>query len=422
VGSFFALLLVAGMIALAQPPVKTESLFLLAGTPTPPPTPGVYPVTLYSVGPDQKLEPVRLLVPPVDIMHQLYGGLAAVRDDMNGRIYVVFPHSTSSTVSIIHKERPTLNDVVTFNPDGFPFDGDAFGVGAAEGGTSYLISPLLRRLPETGSVGVSLVTVAGDAPLKGTRVVTQDDWSIYQSFRYQGSSGGPTSPDFVPAGITKGSHVMIPSPTFTWIAFDSTPPAFPVALSRPREPTIVIVAATDLFFAFALTKEGYNSLGLTPTGVASVYVHDRRLNTWKEIKSAATVPHARRIFGSWLATIVEMYTSGNGDPDNPGRENERNYETDSLPNIRKLYAEVAAHMISIPGKLLLDNLEDGRRIKIETGQEDSEILTVRDDGLVLYRVNDSIFAAQIEGDKLSKPTLVVKDEDVPEVHWVFWTH
>lgn len=69
----------------------------------------------------------------------------------------------------------------------------------------------------------------------------------------------------------------------------------------------------------------------------------------------------------------------------------------------------------------MDNLEDGRRITIQTDQEDSEILTVRDDGLVLYRVNDSIFAAQIEGDKLGKPALVVKDEDVPEVHWVFWS-
>jgi hypothetical protein len=64
---------------------------------------------------------------------------------------------------------------------------------------------------------------------------------------------------------------------------------------------------------------------------------------------------------------------------------------------------------SIPGTLLLDNLEDGRRITLDTGQEDSEILTVRADGLVLYRVNDSIFAAQIAGDKLTKPSLVVKD-------------
>ncbi len=60
-------------------------------------------------------------------------------------------------------------------------------------------------------------------------------------------------------------------------------------------------------------------------------------------------------------------------------------------------------------------------ITIDTGQQDSEVLDVRKDGLVLYRMNDEILSAQIEGDKLSAPTLVVKGEDVPEVHWVFWS-
>jgi hypothetical protein len=39
----------------------------------------------------------------------------------------------------------------------------------------------------------------------------------------------------------------------------------------------------------------------------------------------------------------------------------------------------------------------------------------------LYRVNDPIYSAQIEGDKLGPPTPVVKNDDVPEVHWVFWS-
>jgi len=40
---------------------------------------------------------------------------------------------------------------------------------------------------------------------------------------------------------------------------------------------------------------------------------------------------------------------------------------------------------------------------------------------VLYRVNDTIFQAQIAGGKLRGTTVVVKDEDVPEIHWVFWS-
>jgi hypothetical protein len=259
----------------------------------------------------------------------------------------------------------------------------------------------------------------------------QPEWKKYQSFRFQGSPGGPTAPGLVPVGKTLQNHVVVPGPEGTWIPLDSTPPGFPTEKSPPHNPTIVIVGATDRYFAFTLTPEGYRSLGLESTG-AFVYVHDRRLNTWKQIASAATVPVGRRIFGSWLATIVEVFTPGGESPENPGRENERCCEQENQrrergneivlrPYVRQIYPEVAAKGISIPGTLVLDNLQDGRRIVLDTGQEDSEILNVRDDGLVLHRVNYSIFAAHIEGDKLSEPTLVVQDEDVPEVHWVFWS-
>jgi hypothetical protein len=75
---------------------------------------------------------------------------------------------------------------------------------------------------------------------------------------------------------------------------------------------------------------------------------------------------------------------------------------------------------SIPGILMLQNLGDGRKIRIETDQEDSEILWA-DDNSALYRVNDAIYQAQIIGDKLQDTTMIVKDQDVPEIHWVFWS-
>lgn len=69
---------------------------------------------------------------------------------------------------------------------------------------------------------------------------------------------------------------------------------------------------------------------------------------------------------------------------------------------------------------MLQNLGDGRKIRIETDQEDSEILWA-DDNSALYRVNDAIYQAQIIGDKLQDTTMIVKDQDVPEIHWVFWS-
>ncbi len=72
-----------------------------------------------------------------------------------------------------------------------------------------------------------------------------------------------------------------------------------------------------------------------------------------------------------------------------------------------------------PGILVLQNLEDGRKIRVETGQEDSEVLAVRGQ-TILYRVDDTIYQASIVGTRLQNISVAVKDDNVPEVHWVFW--
>lgn len=65
------------------------------------------------------------------------------------------------------------------------------------------------------------------------------------------------------------------------------------------------------------------------------------------------------------------------------------------------------------------NLEDGRRITLNTQVEDSEILLVTRDDRALYRVNDAIYEASIQGSSLGPPSLIVRDTNVPEIHWAF---
>jgi hypothetical protein len=377
---------------------------LLAGTPTANAIGGC-PVRLYTIDSTQKLRLVREVVSgDCTGGHPSQPGLWDIRDDMDDKIYVVYPHTTPTTVSIIHKERPATNDVVVFNPQSYVVANSEFGVAAGDGHESYLLSLLLEDLP-TGFHD-ALVSVAGDKPEKKPRL-GENDWSLYKSFRYHGAPGGPIAAAFCTLGFIKDNHVRIQVSQGVGPDLDDIPP-FPL---EGCSGALYIVVATARYFAFA-----------PPPPVQDLYVHDRKLNSWRDLKSASTVPYARSIFGSWLATIVEIWGSRGEEP-NPGAENERDRASPLLPNVRAIYPVFAAQSRTyIPGTLLLDNLEDGRRITLNTGQEDSEILTVRDDGLVLYRVNDSIFAAQIEGDKLGKPSLVVKDEDVPEVHWVFWSH
>jgi hypothetical protein len=398
-----ALLLAAPLSALAETNPKGEVLYFLLETAA-----DIHSeasgLDLYAVDSSHKLKLIREIVPVADPTHPGNYGFYPVQDDMGDKIYVAYPNAIPSTVSVIHKERPALKDEVEFNPERyFVLDTD-FGIATGDGRQSYLLCTFLSG-PEAYKRGVrsSLVSVAGDAPATGPRV-RQADWTMFNAFRYQGAHGEQPLPGeaVMPLGYIKDNHVRMraeagPPPYTMKLDLDSAPP-FPIA-GEPGD-TLFIVAANARYFAFVpmirFPKE--NSSGYA--GAPYVCVHDRKRNTWKRLTSASTVPNTRKIFGSWLATIVEVSHAG---------------EIVENPGIKDEWTE-----ISIPGILVLDNLEDGRRIILDTGQEESEILNVRDDGLVLYRVNYSIFAAQIEGDKLSKPTLVI--EGVPDVHWVFWSH
>lgn len=407
----FLLLFLAAWIASvsASPAVGGRRLFLLAGTPTVQ-SPVTYPVDLYYVAPNRTLALVRQIVPQS-------AGLFTVLDDEGNNIYVAYPHINPTTLSIVHKERPALKDTIIFNPGGLAVDNTAVGVAAGKGFQSYALFPLLRRTGgDSSPIHVDLTSVAGDAAGDEPRIKI-NEWSQYQSFRMRGAPGGPLGPGFTTLGEIRNNYVEL----------QLSVPGRPPFLGQPSDselelasaPPDVPVAERSGPFYIAVANRGFLAIGSTP-GHPSLYVYDRLQKTWKLIDSTSTIQYARRIFGSWLATIVEVWRPGN--PQNPGREDERDTGTRLLTNIREAYAFWAGRDVHIPGILVLDNLEDGRRITLQTNEEDSEILDVRSDGLVLYRVNDLIFSAQIEGDKLSAPTLVVKDDDVPEIHWAFWSN
>lgn len=148
-----------------------------------------------------------------------------------------------------------------------------------------------------------------------------------------------------------------------------------------------------------------------------IYVHNRSSDKWVvlSIEGSCSRP---RMFGTWLATIVQFW--GPNHEENPGIEHERSVETEDLPDVQGLYAASAGRNCFIPGELRLLNLDTRQKIAWHTGEEDSEILWVGDTK-VLYRVNDTIYQAKIVGDKIQDPSVAVKDDDVPEIHWVFWS-
>ncbi len=386
---------------------RGRTLFLLAGTPTVDMM-SAYPVNLYVVGSGRKLILAREIVPAK-------AGLYSVLSGSSHAMYVLYPHTSPDMVAVIHKSNPTLDDTLAVDPHHLAVDNTALGAGVGTRGGSYLLLPLLRR--GSGSqVSVSLLTVAAEGSSGGHRTAA-NEWSRYRSFRYQGSPGGPAGPGFVPLAYIKNGRVYVQvSPRGR--PFAGAPPQQQMALA-PSPPSLPLNERAGIFY-LVVSSGRFLAIASTP-GHSELYVFDRTKKTWSDIRSDATIPYERRIFGPWLATIVEEWRP-QGNASNPGREDERNWGSRVLPNVKEGYAFWQGRNAFIPGVLTIDNLVDGRRITIHTGQEDSEILDVRKDGLVLYRVNDKIFSAKIEGDKLGPSKLVVEGEGVPEIHWAFWSN
>jgi hypothetical protein len=399
----------------SQPTGRT--LFLLAGTLGLNDTSQTFPARLYTVDPQHRLRLFRTVVPGDE-------GITAVLGDTRGRIYVAFPSDLAfpapTKISVVHERQPRAKDIVSFDPGSMAVWEYALATAAGPGLESRALLPLFQEPPSTVkghaafmryvSRATTLVAVAGDAPASGPRV-TQNDWALYRDLTYSGSPGGP--------GFYPPPHAAVENRDLVMrlggkvVTVDRAPP-----LPEGSPGTIWILAASSRF----VVSVPLHFAGGNYTVPAVLYVHGRQTGTWRKLESAGSMPQCR-IFGPWLATRVrDLEQSATHRDTNPGHGAESHlWVRDERPDVRTEYEDLDS-AFRIPGTLTLDNLVDGRRITLDTHEEDSEILDVRSDGLLLYRVNDEIFSAQIEGDKLSAPTLVVKGEDVPEVHWAFWSN
>ena len=381
-------------------------LYLLAGTPTLN-SPASFPVTLYTVGQSMRLRTVRRIAGPGEGLFSVYVA--------PGTLFVVFPHITSTTVSVISEAHPRRRDVVRFNPGGAAVDETGAGVAVAAG-QAYALLPLISRTGRR-ELSVSLASVPARASPGGRRF-GEDRWALYRRFRFYGQPGGAVGPETVPTAVVRSGRLVDQLSPPGRPPFRGQPAAAGLALA-PRVPSAPVPRRRG---CLCIVFDTRRFLAIAPPPPAALYLLDRRRQTWRVFRSAATVPYARRIFGAWMATIVESWRPGDrANEFYPGLRSQRDWGNRLLPNVQSAFAFWRARDAWVPGVLTLDNLADGRHVAISTHQADSEILDVRRDGLVLYRVNDEIFRARIEGEKLSAPKLVVKGDDVPEVHWVFWS-
>lgn len=408
----YTLIFVLALSGIASEQKQSDSpgqgLYLLAATPTQNVNYGTnrYPTTLYRANTAKKLEVVREITSEKD-------GSAAVQSA--GDVIFVLDN-LNFTVHIIHTKDPVKPDSLTFNADrrGAAVDLQA-GVTPVTpaGSVPHLLLPMVipqsnkeedeREIPSPPAW--TLVSVSGDATQDAGRIQF-DQWNEYAAMRFEGTPGIPI--------LSLWPGVWIDGDTLTFRNF-ANPPRSVVVDKAPRS------LPTNRRFDVEAVDDHYLVMRNPPyLPESGTLLRDRSRDSWKKIAIEGDQSRLR-LFGQWLATDVEMESSGPFADDKPEKSGERDSRTSRLPSV---YGEYSSYCFmnhrSFPGILVLQNLGDGRTIRMETHQEDSEILWVGGD-VVLYRINDEIYRAEIIGSQLRNATLIVKDDDVPEVHWVFFS-
>jgi hypothetical protein len=389
-----------------------QQLYLVAATLTVKGQPSGYPVTLYQVT-GGKLEVVREIISPgPDALQESSTSICCVRRS-NNALYFLYPYYRSTTVSIVHFDDPARMDDVKFNSEAAFTDGGRTAVFPRSASGDELLIPITTDFSDPAHLKGTLTDIV--STMKGSQVTPNSDaWNDYGALQWEGEVGGPAL-QTGPGGVLRAGNNLAISVVGHTVVLDALPPSLRGATDRSL-PVIFAVNQKYLLIGTVNTSEAMASGKLGDT--SRVFVHDRASNQWKVIRVEGNAPRTR-LFGTWLTAAVTSWNPGHAP--NPGRDDERSEATDRLPDIQSRYrATSGSGQYSIPGILVLQNLADDRRIRIVTRKEDSEILNVNGD-TVFYRVNDTIYQARIAGSQLQDPSVVVKDEDVPEVHWIFWS-
>jgi hypothetical protein len=389
----------------------SESLYFLAATKTDYGL-AVYPSSLYRLGPDKRLSLVRVVSPGSYYVQECEGEI----------ISVLYPNITPTQISIVHMADPTrADDVVIHSESLIVLDWfDSLGLVTNGGPVDQFLG--LTKGPELDSkidlekVALSLTSL----PSRVSPGSPQDFTHLYT----MGMAGGPSN-DFMLFGYREGNNLLFRTGRAgsKGVPIDTLPESFRIPENKED---IGILAANPSYLILGNYYIQQDSK--SKDDVTHLFILDRTKGAWKELQIPGGTSRMR-LFGSWLAVIQQWPRHAPGMPGppwdplhlfpDPGRAKERGIGSANLPDVRLAYSSGAARDSKIPGILELDNIQDGRRITIKTNQEDSEILLATAAGVVLYRVNDTIFEAHIQGSALVNRTTIAKDTDVPEVHWAF---
>jgi hypothetical protein len=230
-------------------------------------------------------------------------------------------------------------------------------------------------------------------------------WDSYKYVEVSGIPGGAIPGEVVVANVGVNGQILIPSLAGKIESSWKLPPTIKFADNEK------IGIFINNNFITALVFSAFREKQKSGLGYAPFYIFNKKTSTWHSVRFQGGRTGVRG-FGIWLAGYV---ADEERDVDSPGKDNRRKEMTQTGTPVDWRFKDFR---IYCPGILFLYNARTYQKFTIETGQGDSEVLLIEGD-TVYYRVNDEIYMARIDKNKVEPATLLVKDAIVPDIHWAF---
>jgi hypothetical protein len=167
-----------------------------------------------------------------------------------------------------------------------------------------------------------------------------------------------------------------------------------------------------------------------PAANNTLLIYDRKKGMWRN-RTIGTDGAAIRGFGPWIVTaraeLKRAVVNGRlseprpqSERESPGSAFRRNPVNPKSSDKQRITVDnrFQESPFYFAGELALYNVDSQREYTIKTGQGDSEILLV-DGDTVYYRVNDTLYKAQIGQAKIEDPQPILRDDLVQLSHWAF---
>ena len=382
------------MIA-SEPLTIGDTLFLLTGSPTPKST-EEFGSALYRLRQDgtSTLAKVRDVMPQTEFI---------LEDTVNRLLVLADLNLRQKRIEFLSEDTPTdaFGLDVPLMTDGW--FASNLTILRTSSGEAVLALGLLRRR-EDGIIENDVWGIRTNPPDKSLRRLTPE---LLKHAVASGKSG------LVDIGTTDGFTASVRDETGTlqlYVASSFVPTRMPAppGLAESRKYNFSVLGLNEDLAAVTVRE----IVSRQPVEKSGVWVLNRATSKWTQIPTPHPTNEVRTL-GSWVA-IAETQ---------PERKDvERS--TSKARRVPSSMGPAIAHRmhyrhISLPGRIILFHSTDGQQLRIETGEDDTEVLAIHE-GKVYYRINDQLWQAGILKDKLAPPELVFESPVIGDVHWIFW--